>query len=114
MNLLDLTGYALWISLGPTLFTTRFGDPNPGPGGDPIALVGLAGAPLVLALVQLLKITLPATDPRYWPLATLAVAILFNLALAWLIGTPLGVAALLGLVTGLTASGMYSWASAGR
>jgi hypothetical protein len=80
---------------------------------DPVSLVGIAGAPLVIALVQLVRVTEPDLPSRYVPALTLFMAIGLNLFLAGLIGTPIALALLVGLVTGLTASGLYSHATAG-
>lgn len=81
---------------------------------DPISLVGLAGAPLVIALVALLRETFPGLPTRYVPALTLGIAILLNLLLATQTGTRLPLAALVGLVTGLAASGLYSHVNAAR
>lgn len=80
---------------------------------DPMSLVGIAGAPLVIALVQLVRVTEPDLPGRYLPALTLLLAVLLNLFLAALVGTPPALAILVGLVTGLTASGLYSQATAG-
>ncbi len=80
---------------------------------DPMSLVGIAGAPLVIALVQLVRVTEPGLPSRYVPALTLLLAVLLNLFLATLVGTPLTLALIVGLVTGLTASGLYSQATAG-
>ena len=80
---------------------------------DPMSLVGIAGAPLVIALVQLVRVTEPDLPGRYLPALTLLLAMLLNLFLATLVGTPIPLALLVGLVTGLTASGLYSQATAG-
>lgn len=70
------------------------------------ALRGLAGTPVVLALVQLLKGVVP--DTRWHPLLALAGGIGWNLALAAVYAQPLGPAALLGVIVGLVAAGVYS------
>jgi hypothetical protein len=75
---------------------------------DPRSFYGLAGIPVVLALVQVIKVGLPGVDGRVWPAVTLGVAVGFNVGLAALIGSDPGLAALVGLVTGLSASGLYS------
>jgi len=69
-------------------------------------LVGLAGAPVVVALVQVAKVWLP--DQRLWPVAALVLGVAWNLALAAVLTQPLGAAALLGVLTGLLASGFWS------
>jgi hypothetical protein len=83
-------------------------------GFDPISLVGLAGAPVVLALVQMVKVTWPFVPTRYFPLASLGFAVALNLGVAAIIGSSLPIAVLVGLVTGLSASGFYSWGGALR
>ena len=77
-------------------------------------LVGLAGAPLVLALVQLVRVTFPALPTRFLPALTLVVAIGLNLGLSTATGAGWVSVVLVGMVTGLTASGLYSHAVVGR
>jgi hypothetical protein len=81
---------------------------------DPRSFLGLAGVPVVLGLVQAVKVTFPKVPSNYWPIVTLAVALVFNEGCAALLGTDLGVSALVGLVTGLSASGLYSYATVGK
>lgn len=73
-------------------------------------LYGLAGVPVLAALIQAIKTALPGVDARYWPLLSIVLGIAYNLALAALLAQPLGVAAVIGLVAGLAASGLYSTA----
>ena len=75
---------------------------------DPVSLVGLAGAPLVIALVALARDTFPGLATRYVPALTLGISIGLNVLLAFQLGTRPSVAVLVGLVTGLAASGLYS------
>ncbi len=75
---------------------------------DPVSLVGIAGAPLVIALVALARETFPGLPSRLVPAATLLIAIALNVLLAVPVGTSLPLAVLVGLVTGLAASGLYS------
>ena len=70
------------------------------------ALVGLAGAPVVAALVTVVKPFLP--NDKFYPLAALFFGILWNLLLAQVLGQTLGVAVLMGVLSGLSASGAYS------
>lgn len=79
---------------------------------DPVSLVGLAGAPLVIALVALARETFPGLPTRYLPALTLGAAIVLNVLLAVQLGTSPGLAVLVGLLTGLAASGLYSHVSA--
>lgn len=74
------------------------------------ALYGLSGVPLVVALVQVVKIGWPAMGKRWYPLVTLLIAVGWNLTLGYLDGVNLGLAAVLGVVTGLAASGLYTHA----
>ena len=76
-------------------------------------LIGLAGVPVLAALIQAIKIALPLPD-RFWPLLSIVLGIAYNLALAALLAQPLGVAAVIGLVAGLAASGLYSTAKTYR
>jgi hypothetical protein len=79
---------------------------------DPMSLIGLAGAPLVVALVQLIRVTWPGVPSRLLPALTLGVAIALNVGLAPMVGADWRLAILVGMVTGLTASGLYSQATA--
>lgn len=71
-------------------------------------LYGLAGIPVISALIQMVKLTIPETPDRFWPLASVVIAVVFNVLLGWKLGTDLYLAAILGLVSGLAASGLYS------
>lgn len=69
-------------------------------------LAGMAAAPVVAALLQVVKPYL--RDPRSWPIAAIVLAVGWNVAvnastaaLAW------HAAALLGVMSGLAASGLY-------
>jgi len=79
---------------------------------DLVSLAGIAGAPLVVALVQLVRVSWPALPTRYLPAVTLGVAIVLNVGLATQTGTSVGLACLVGVVTGLSASGLYAHATA--
>jgi len=72
---------------------------------DDTVLVGLAAAPVITALVQMLKPWLPE---RTWPLAALAFGVLWNVGFT--VGTEeFGRATVfLGIATGLAAAGLYS------
>lgn len=74
-------------------------------------LIGLAGAPVIVALVQLAKVSAPTLDSRWWPAVTLGVAVAWNIALGFYLHGDIGLAAVLGVVTGLAASGLYSHAT---
>ena len=71
-------------------------------------LAGLAGAPLVTALVTTITTAAPRIPKRLKPILTLGVAIAMNEALAATLGTDPRVAVFVGLITGLVASGLYS------
>lgn len=72
--------------------------------------VGLGGIPVIVALVQLAKPFVP--DDRFHPLLALAFGIVWNTLLALAMGAALpeqiARAALIGVVLGLAASGLYS------
>lgn len=71
------------------------------------ALIGLAGAPVVAALVSV--IVKPFTqDQRLYPVGALLLGIVWNLSLAAVLAQPLPSAAILGVLSGLAASGAYS------
>lgn len=69
-------------------------------------LVGLAGVPVVVALVEVCKRWI--ADERWWPMVAIAWGMILNLALALILQTDPSTAAVVGLVTGLAASGLYS------
>lgn len=71
------------------------------------ALVGLAGAPVVAALVSVLVKPFTALKPLY-PASALVLGIAWNLALAAVLGQSLPTAAIMGVLSGLAASGAYS------
>lgn len=71
-------------------------------------LYGLAGIPIISALIQLVKITIPELPDRFWPLASVAIAMAFNVLLGWRLGGDVFIGAILGLVVGLASSGLYS------
>ena len=71
-------------------------------------LIGLAGVPLIVALVEAVKRVWPDLESRWYPLVALAWGEALNLGLAALLGQDWGRAALLGLVAALAASGLYS------
>ena len=74
------------------------------------SLFGVAGVPLVLALVEVLKRAFDP-PPRWTPLLSLAVGIGLNLSLGMgLLHLAPGDALLSGVVVGLAASGLYSGA----
>lgn len=72
-------------------------------------LIGLAGAPVVMALVAVLRQAITIPD-RYTPLLALALGIVWNVGLraADMTESTYAVAAVLGILSGLAASGLYS------
>lgn len=75
------------------------------------ALLGVAGAPIVMALVSAVVKPFIA-DQRYWPLAALALGVVWNVGLAYAVHFDPLTAAFLGVLTGLSAAGTYSGAKA--
>lgn len=69
-------------------------------------IVGLAGVPIIVALVEVLKVWLP--DVRLYAPAALGLGLLLNLVAALALGTDVATGLLYGLVAGLAASGLYS------
>ena len=72
------------------------------------AMFGLAGVPVVLALVELVKRTVEPPG-RYVPLISVLIGVAFDVLVGMgLLGLPPGAAVLTGLIVGLAASGLYS------
>lgn len=72
--------------------------------------ITLAGAsvPIILALVELVKTSLPRLEARWWPLTAVVCGAIINTLGAMVLryGAP-EVSSLAGLVAGLIASGLY-------
>ena len=68
--------------------------------------VGLAAIPYIVGLVELVKPFV--ADKRLYPLIAVAFGITLNEVLAWQLGNGYALATLLGVATGLAASGLYS------
>lgn len=70
-------------------------------------LAGPAGAPFVLALVELVKaiVDLPS---RVYPLLTLLISVVLNLWMGYVYGMDVNVSILNGILTSLVANGLYS------
>ncbi len=77
---------------------------------DVSQLVGLAGVPLIVAAVEACKRIIFFRDDSTWPFLAIFWGVALNEFLAWILKTDLAVAAVLGLVAGLAASGLYSHA----
>lgn len=73
-------------------------------------LIGLGGVPVVIALVQAVKPFVG--DDRWWPLLAVGFGVAWNVGAALALGARdggvLGQAALIGVVIGLAAAGLYS------
>lgn len=72
------------------------------------AVVGLAGVPAVVGLTELVKKSFPTLPARFYPLVALGWALALNAAVAVHRGTDPLLALVVGLIAGLTASGLYS------
>jgi 4-amino-4-deoxy-L-arabinose transferase-like glycosyltransferase len=70
-------------------------------------LVGLAGVPAVMAIVELIKPFCPGAS-KTWPVLALIIALTINLSVAILRSTDLLDAAAAGMLAGLAASGLWS------
>ncbi len=70
--------------------------------------VGLSGIPLIQALVALVKTTMPSLAASYYPSISIAWGVALNLLLAYLLQSDLRIAAVVGLVAGLAASGLFA------
>ncbi len=68
--------------------------------------IGLAGIPLIVALVQVAKSWV--SEDRYYPVLAVAMGLILNLGIAQARGADLPTAMMMGLVAGLAASGLYS------
>ncbi|MDO8689655.1 MAG: hypothetical protein Q7R39_06540 [Dehalococcoidia bacterium] len=68
--------------------------------------VGLAGIPLIAALVQVAKSWVD--EERYYPALAIALGLILNLGIALARGADVPTAVILGVVAGLAASGLYS------
>lgn len=70
--------------------------------------VGLGSIPIIVALVELIKQMFPSLDKRFWPGIAIAWGLLINLALAYILVTDYRIAVVMGIIAGLSASGLYS------
>ncbi|MHB1133723.1 MAG: hypothetical protein ACYC4L_15225 [Chloroflexota bacterium] len=71
-------------------------------------LIGLAGVPLIVALVEATKATVPGLDKRYYALLAVGWGLALNLLAAYALATPYLDGGVEGLVAGLAAAGLYS------
>jgi hypothetical protein len=79
---------------------------------NPNEVIGLAGVPVIVALVEVGKRAWPEMPERLYPLACLVVALVLNLGLGLHFGADVITALITGLIAGLAASGLYSQAKA--
>ncbi len=97
IDLIELIdGLSLSASAGESLAVT------------PRDLVGVAGVPAIVGLVELVKRAFPGLAPRLYPALALAFGVALNLALMGYSGAGPVEAVALGLVAALVASGLYS------
>ncbi len=85
-----------------------------------MGVVGLAGVAFIIALTELVKVSWPSLDKRWWPLVSIVWGLLLNVFVAAvLLATGvtqghillvMGFAVIAGLMAGLSASGLYSGA----
>lgn len=75
---------------------------------------GLAGAPLVVAVLELIKRVIPELSQRWYPISALVAALAINLTIAWQLQTDLVLAVFVAVVVSLTASGLYGQGKALR
>ena len=72
------------------------------------AFFSAGGVPVVIALVQVVKVSAPALDKRWLPLVALAVSAAWQALGVFAVGTGPGEAATYAVVAGLAAVGLYS------
>jgi hypothetical protein len=77
---------------------------------DYTQFIGLAGFPVITALLEMAKRTVPELGDRWWPLVALGLGVALNVAIAYQQQTDMMLAVLVGIVTGLASSGLYSQA----
>lgn len=70
-------------------------------------VVGLAGVPVIVALVEVAKQTLELPR-RFWALAAVLLGIAWNLGVAVVLHADLAMAVLVGCLAGLSAAGLWS------
>lgn len=73
---------------------------------------GLGGIPLIQALVALVKTTIPGLPARYYPGVSIVFGVALNEVLAYLIQADYRTAAVVGVVAGLAASGLFTFGKA--
>jgi hypothetical protein len=68
--------------------------------------IGLAGIPIIVGLIQVVKPWI--SDSRLLPPIALALGIAINVGIAFATGGNVGLSVLIGVVVGLASSGLYS------
>lgn len=68
--------------------------------------IGISGVPIVVALVAATKPYV--RDKRAWPFIAILYAVAWNALLSYAVRTDPVIAAIMGIVVGLAASGLYS------
>jgi len=69
-------------------------------------MAGLAGIPLIVAMVEIAKRWI--VDDRWWAPMAILLGIVWNVGLAAIQHTDMAPAAIVGIVVGLASSGLYS------
>ena len=71
--------------------------------------VGVAGAPFIVLLVEIVKRVFPKLESRFYPIIALFWGEVINLALAYLLHTDYAKAAFVGLVATVIACGSFQY-----
>lgn len=71
--------------------------------------VGIAGAPFVVALTEAVKVTFPDIPSRWYPSIAVLWGLILNIGIALVIQSNMPVAIVIGVATGLLASGLFAW-----
>jgi predicted RND superfamily exporter protein len=75
---------------------------------DPTIYLGFGSVPVITALVEFLKRSIPEMPDRFWPLAALVCGVAWNVGLAHYVGGDLAAGFVFGILAGLASSGLYS------
>lgn len=67
---------------------------------------GLASIPVILALTQVVKPFI--ADKRFYPVIAVFLGLIFNIGVGYSIGADIAQSSVLGVLAGLSASGLYS------
>lgn len=71
-------------------------------------ILGLAGVPVIVAMVEGCKLVFPGLSPRFYPVLALVFGLLINMGLGWRVGADPVYSLLAGVIAALAASGLYS------